>query len=770
MAFPRFFQNTLLNTMSKKLTKLQNITLVWVLFLIQNPSVFGQTSTERWTDHFSYSKIGHILEVNNYIFCSAENGLFSYDPSSGETQKISKATELNDVGVSAFNFNSDLDLLMVGYDSGELDFLGTDENHNLLEIPLHQSYTGSKRVNHISTRENYAIISGEFGLASFSLEDFEFMETAYFVQSGVYFSVKETAILDGVIYAASENGIYTHAFDEFIANFVSWTQPVGLPTSQFEQIVAFNGNIIASSGSTVYRFDGNNWTTFATFTNLVDIAANGSVLSITQPYLISNYDENLSLMETTSFTESLRTGLKIGSVTYGGSTFKGLLDGLNEIYPDGPYNNKSYSITAVGGQIWIAPGGAVNFNSLQNNADGFYHFNGEYWIHNTSDEMLGARDVVDIEVNPTDTTEIYVSTWSETSNWNGQVYNTGLMYFKNGVFQTNYNADNSSLENLLRIGGSAFDEEGNLYVGQSYILSPQPKTLIAKKTPAGAWSSIAVSNIGDAGARKPVPLDNYVFLPQPRATGDGLKLTDMQHVYAISINPTSGNLPSIEVLSTAVDEDGVLWIGTILGLRVLYNPIEAITSGSFEALPIIIEQNGIPEALLTDVQINDIEVDGSNQKWVSTETGGAYCFSEDGTQTIFHFTAQNSPLPSNTVNRIQVDRANGVVYFATDKGVVSYRSDVVETGDSFGDVYSYPNPVRPGFSGDVIIKGLPNDADVRIVDVVGNLIYQTKASGGIARWDTKNLKGKNVASGIYLVLMTNRDASETKQTKIAIVR
>ena len=214
-------------------------------------------------------------------------------------------------------------------------------------------------------------------------------------------------------------------------------------------------------------------------------------------------------------------------------------------------------------------------------------------------------------------------------------------------------------------------------------------------------------------------------------------MTDMNEVYTVDANVERGDLPSSEVPAVAVDMNGTLWIGTIMGLRVLYNPIESIKSGNFQTQPVIIEQDGIPEALLTDVQINDIAIDGANQKWIATETGGVYCFSSDGTKTVHHFTSGNSPLPSNKVNKIAIDNQSGVVFFATDKGLVSYRSDAVEVGDSFGDVYSYPNPVRPGFKGEVTIKGLPNDADVRIVDVVGNLIYQTKASGGVAKWDTE---------------------------------
>lgn len=747
--------------------KLKYFYFLWIF--ITGSAFYGvaQSTDTRWEDHFSYTNIRHIWEINGLVFCSAENGLFSYTPATQEVQKISKVNELNDVGITAFNYNPYNEILFIGYERGEMDILGPEENHNFLEIPLHQSYTGSKQVNHIATYQNTAIISGEFGLASFSLEDFEFMETSYFVQSGVYFGVKESAIMDGVIYAASDKGIFYHDLDEFIANFVTWQQPDGVPVSAFQNIIEFQGNIIASTNGSVYRFDGSGWTFMGNFSGLKDLAVNGNVLSITQTNMVTNFDENFSMLETVSFTDELNTGLKIGTTTYGGSVLKGLLEGTNEIYPDGPYNNKAYSVTATGGQIWIAPGGTLAYNNIQGNADGFFHFNGTEWIHNKSEDMLDAKDVVDIEFNPSDTTEVFVSTWFEYPSWQDPT-NIGLLRFKSDILQDNYTASNSIPEGFWRIGGSAFDDQGNLWVGQSYV--PEGgKTIVAKRDASGNWSSIVVSSVQDASARKPVTYNGYAFLPLPRKE-QGLKITNMEEVYTISSASGQGSLPSGMVLSAAIDKSGTLWIGTQLGLRVLYNPIETVQSGNFETDPIIIEQNGIPEAVLTDVQINDIEVDGANRKWVATESSGAFYFSEDGTETIFNFTSGNSPLPSNKVNDIRVDPSNGVVYFATERGVVSYRSDAVDVGDSFGDVYSYPNPVRPGFNGIVTIKGLPNDADVRIVDVVGNLIFKTKAAGGIAQWDTKNMKGKPVASGIYLVLMTNQDASETKQTKIAIIR
>lgn len=739
----------------------------WLFLLVPTLFVFSQSTSTRWQDHFSYNNIKHIWDINGLIFCSAENGIFSYDPVSTEVQKISKATELNDVGITAFNYNPDNEILFIGYERGELDILAPEENHNFLQIPLHQGYTGSKIVNHIATAQNTAIISGEFGLATFSLENFEFMETTYFVQSGVYFGVKESAVLDGVIYAASDRGIFTHNLDEFIANFVSWQQPAGVPASAFQNIVSFQGNIIATTGNAVYRFDGSNWSILNYVNNIRDISANGNILSITEPNQISNYDENLNYLESITFNENLNTGIKSGSITYGGSQLKGLITGANEIHPDGPYNNKSWSVTAFEDQIWIAPGGMNDFNVPQENADGYFHFDGISWLQIKSSEMLDAKDIVHIEVNRLNPSEVYVSSWFEHISWGpGTSTHIGMFKMVNNTMAEHYNHENSGIKFRERIAGSVLDEQGSLWVAQGHVQNGGIG--IAKKTQSGSWSYVDLG-VPD-GVLRPKLYNGFLFSPSPRTTNGGVFITDMQNVYRIFANTSSGNLPTNYVLCVEIDQNGTLWMGTELGLRILYNPIEAVQSGSFEAQPIIIEQNGIPEALLMDTQINDIKVDGANRKWIATETSGVYYVSENGEETVFNFTSSNSPLPSNNIYDVEIDPKTGIVYFATDKGVVSYRSDAVDVGDSFGDVYSYPNPVRPGFNGNVTIKGLPNDADVKIVDVVGNLIYNTKAAGGVVQWDTKNLKGKPVASGIYLVLMSNRDASETKQTKIAIIR
>ena len=150
-----------------------------------------------------------------------------------------------------------------------------------------------------------------------------------------------------------------------------------------------------------------------------------------------------------------------------------------------------------------------------------------------------------------------------------------------------------------------------------------------------------------------------------------------------------------------------------------------------------------------------------------------------GQTTLANFNKANSPLPSNQILKIRTDASNGKVYFATDKGIVAYNSKVATFGDVLGDVYAYPNPALLQHE-TITIDGrngthLPKGTNVKILDVAGNLVYETNVvegqelQGGKVVWNKKNLAGKRVASGVYIVLLVNDDGSETTTTKLAIV-
>lgn len=229
-------------------------------------------------------------------------------------------------------------------------------------------------------------------------------------------------------------------------------------------------------------------------------------------------------------------------------------------------------------------------------------------------------------------------------------------------------------------------------------------------------------------------------------------------------------LPANYVKSLAIDLSGRLWIGTIKGLRVIYSTQSFADATTLTASQIIIEEDGVAQELMYEQTITDIEVDGANNKWFATAGAGAFLVSPDGQQTLYHFTKENSPLPGNNINDIAIDSASGEVFFATDRGMVSFKGTSTEGADDLAGVYVYPNPVRPNFTGDVKIANLTDSANVKITDIEGNLVFEATSEGGTVLWDTTAFGKYKVRTGVYMIFISTEDAAETKVKKVMVVR
>jgi hypothetical protein len=147
-----------------------------------------------------------------------------------------------------------------------------------------------------------------------------------------------------------------------------------------------------------------------------------------------------------------------------------------------------------------------------------------------------------------------------------------------------------------------------------------------------------------------------------------------------------------------------------------------------------------------------------------------WLFSADGTQQIHHFTTENSPLLSNIITSIAIHPLTGEVFFGTDRGVISYRGTATEGAETHSDVKVFPNPVRPEYDGFVSVSGLVTNNWIKITDISGNLVYQTRADGGQISWNGRDLKGQRVATGVYLVFSTSDFGEETVAAKVVFIR
>lgn len=207
-----------------------------------------------------------------------------------------------------------------------------------------------------------------------------------------------------------------------------------------------------------------------------------------------------------------------------------------------------------------------------------------------------------------------------------------------------------------------------------------------------------------------------------------------------------------------------------LGLRILPSIDRFLTETQPRVNPVIIIDDGLPQELLYRQTVKKIKINGADQKWLGTLGAGAFLVSSNGQETIHHFTKENSPLPSNNILDIEINEISGEVFFATDKGMVSFKGSATAPSGSLKDVYVYPNPVRPEYIGTVKIAGLTDEANVKITDIEGNLVYEFKSQGGTIEWDTTAFGKYKVASGVYMVFISTKDGSDTAIKKIMVIR
>ncbi len=741
-------------------------------------SLNAQNDKVRWADLFSYNNVKLLQEVNGVIYCGTENGIFLFNPQNPTSDwiKLNKTNFLNNVGVSAMAYDKDSDSFLVGYENGGLDLLKSGESTMVLDIKWN-GFSGDKKVNHIFINDGIAFISGAFGIVSFDLKQEEFKETTR-TNTAV---VNDATINGTTLYIATDKGIYSSELSDKNLNNPDFTNR----KIWKEEIVGQNVTNIELFENEIYYSVENELKTISgtlvpgAFNFIEDLKLSDGQLIVTQNNQVSDLSGvHYSKNDQDGNVINFNTGIFINNIYFGGSVNHGIINLSNhkEFYPDGPFNNKAWSVSTAKSKVWIAPGGMGDvYNTPAKNVDGFSYYDSKNWKH-FSFSKIKAKDIVQVEVNPLDDNKFVVGSYN---------YDVRDVDGRRDVLEFNL-ADNDEPKIILqkndfsssRIAGLNYDLLGNLYVAASFPVDkaagagyPDSKFnyYARRKNGNTSWEIIGSEKNIASTAVKPIAGSQYTFFPNARY--GGISVVDNSNFKEIvNIKVANGDLPSDDVHTVSLDKSGNLWIGTGQGLVVLYGADNAVSSNNIIAEPVVIIQDGIPEALLTDVGIYAIKVDNANNKWIATNGAGVYYVSDSGETTKLHFTSKNSPLPSDVVYDVSIDESTGKVFFATEKGVVSYNGDVSTEANNFNNAIAYPNPYRPEYKGNVTIKNLPNRALVKITDIVGNLLFEKKAEGGIVEWNTNNAKGKPVASGIYLVLMTNADGTETKTLKIAVVR
>ncbi len=776
------------------------ISLVMFSFFIN-----AQDFSALWEGHFSYLNIKDVVQGNNKVYAASENAIFTYDIETLELNTISTINGLSGEFISTIHYSEDFEQLIIGYENGLIEIYFEQDNEVLSVVDILEKQTipsSSKRINHFNEYNGLIYISTDFGISVYDLERLEFGDTFFIGNGGTQIIVKQTAVYGDNIFAAcmTSSGIRSASLSsDILIDYQEWTQIV---SGNFLGIEALEDKLYTTSlNNRIYEINNNVLNELFTYTNTpLDLKASNNNLVVTTKSKVFVYDSTFNLLANplvnqdfnTEFTASVSTneGIYIGTKDFGvlRTTFENPSEFI-ETHPDGPLKNNTFSIQVAFSNVWASYGEYdLFYNPYPLNRRGFSHLNNNEWINTPFEDIFGAISLNAISVNPLNVNQVFISSFF-----------SGLLEVNEDIPTILHNQLNSGLESLIlptdlsyvdiRVGPSVFDRNGLLWTVTSRIDKP----LKSFNPGNNQWQSYSFTELIPNGfidnlgyGEIVIDNDETKWIGSYEFGLIGFKENNGNPLIKNITEEDQGNLPSDYVKALALDNRNQLWIGTIRGLRVLFNTSNFFTDDNVNSEAIIILEDGIPKELLEQQFISDIKVDGSNNKWIATIGAGLFYFSPNGQETIYHFTKDNSPLPSNNINDVSIDDGKGLVYIATDRGLLSFSSGSSSPQENLSNAYIYPNPVRPNFNTvdeKVKIKDISENVNIKITDIEGNLVaeaesrrnlrhkgYNLEIDGGTAYWNGKNLANNAVASGVYLVMLSDLDTFETRVLKLMIVR
>lgn len=666
-----------------------------------------------WQVYPSYANLTEISPAGDVCFALASGSLFAYNNTTAETTVFNKTTGLAGIDISHIAWSQQAKRLVVAYGDGNIDLVSA--SGDITNVPgLYLSETVSdKTVSHIYIDRQFAYMSIGVGVMKLDAKKGVIADT---YQLG--FAVDHSYVKDGYLYAVSKaQG--------------TWR---GLLTDNL--------------------LDKNRWQRVGGYAALTDDRLNVR-------------DASTGLWWTRNDAGLLACYILAADGT---RTYK-----TEGVLPEGPASNHFYRLYMHGGKLYSVAG----FWAQENNAGypGEVHvWNGQNWseFEQPTSQMIG-HDYIDLlcmDFDPKKEGHVMVGA-------KGGVYE-----FQDGKFIKHYGRQNSVLEsgvnsdNYTIVSTLKYADNGDLWVLNSMVDNPIWKI----EHGSGNWVNYPHPEMSTPAKYNLVSLlqsrnnKNIMWFANNYYTENRLYAYDFVNDKLVGHGPNFTNedgtvITPVMVYALAEDLDGNVWIASSNGPFYI-SSADAIAGNDAFIQHKVPRNDGtnLADYLLSDVKTRCIAVDGANRKWMGTENG-VFLISSDCNTLLQHFTTENSPLPSNTVYDICVDDNSNMVYFATERGLCSYASDATEPSEEMtkDNVYAYPNPVTPEYTGKITIVGLSFNADVKIVTSNGVLVNQGRSTGGSYQWDGRDLKGKRVASGVYMVQAATETGDKGVVCRIAVV-
>ena len=740
--------------------------------------VWGQTNA--WESYYSYNNISVGTVSNQTIVTAAENALLLFDSSQGTAETITTIEGLSGDNISALATYENV--ILVGHENGLLAQIDINTKKIIFESGITRSNIISaekKQINHIQLVANSAYVATGFGIVEVNPQTLEFGDTYYFGPTRSSIEVNQVFVFENALYAATKQGLFkTPQTNLNKLEFSSWDK---LAAGNWAFLWAQDNSLYAvkDEGSSLSFFQlGNTVQKKATFPGVLkNVSPHENGVLITVSNRVYDTDKSFVRTQTIGDLDGVKPNtfnftISLNDQKWIGTSSEGLIRYANDtdfdlISPQGPLLNSIFDIEHLQDELWIAHGDYnLFYNPYPLEKYGLSSYIDKQWENIPNNQLFNADSFVRTVAHPTEIGTLYACS-----------YHGGIVAIEDNTPVALWDQTNSGLESLtfegpnyvsIRVRDALVDDNGNLWSITGYVQKG-----LKKRSPSGQWTGYDLSDAvldytQEAGYSNLELYNNKIlFFGGVQSGLIGVDISQSPPQMKRIMGGDMG-LPSDDIRSIRLDKDNRLWVGTRYGLAVLYAPNRFFEEDT-QLRSVVISDGGNLRELLSGQFISDIEIDGNNQKWISTTSSGVFLISPDGGQILQHFTKENSPLPTSSVKTIGINEVSGEVYFGTLNGMVSFQGDAYAESESLSDANVFPNPVRPNFLGNVVIRGLQQKTRVKITDIAGNLVYDTTSQGGSISWNLRSFSGARVRSGVYLIFITSTDGLDSAVKKLMVI-
>ena len=787
--------------------------LLFVLLLVVGGVTAQTDSLGEWNTLQSYRFGTYVTQSPNSIIYTTGKAIFYLDKEDLSISRLAREDGLAEARIRLIRYHDPTGTLIIIYESGVIDLLRNGQFSTLRQID-NFNFSGDKRINEMffDPDRNVVYLAAGYGLSALDLDEETFLFTTF---TGV--GVNGAAIHDDFLYVATEEGVYRAARQGVNLNdFGNWAllgEAYSLPGDYISTAInIFKDELYFSVDEDVFKFQAD---TAALFYDASDaVPWRLQYLSVSENRILAGYScppddcgsRQLAFLNERGVFRTINSCIfksryaledDQGRIWFAEENGGGGIRYLNSfasgdcniIEYDGPLVDENYRMIHDGTSLWVAPALLdENFSPALDFTGAYRYMDGEWSFFNSGNvEAFRGQDG---EVGGDDDAFSIIDVYYDETNdlhWFSSFFEGVVAFSEDTETGELFDESNTMLQNSIgaglgrvRVAGVVADDEGFTYVANSRA---ENGDFISVRSPDGQWGLLG----GNCSLNNALAIDidelGYLWVVHATSVGEGLTVTDPMGTpldpsddRCRTILSNNSNLPSNNVRSVAVDLDGSVWVGTSQGIALFECGQDVFDPSRCPGRLPIVEADDFGGFLLETEEIRSITVDGGNRKWIGT-SGGVYLLSPDGSEQLLFFDSGNSPLLDNIVRDIAIDPTSGVVYFCTERGIISYRATATAASERTfkNDLVIFPNPVEPGYDGPVAINGLARDARVKITDLSGKLVAEGIATGGQFVWSGEDYNGRRVTSGVYLVFGSTNgrfgpNAPDSAVGKIVFIR